>query len=202
MEEDYYDSFNFEQFTSDNPPTGGYDPFPDTSLGAEFYGPAAPTQEQLGAQIIQDTQRGLDQERLGREIVEGSFIDQFLASPDNTAPWFKGIDGSLAATGAILKSVGLLGRRDPTPTQGGIPIQLGGQPSFGAPDGRGVMVVSPSNTTRDGRSGSLRGPMVNGFAGPLRTATGTIQVGGLDFLYIALGLVGAFVAYKAVKAIT
>jgi hypothetical protein len=102
----------------------------------------------------------------------------------------------------LLRAVGALGRPDPTPTQGGVPIQLGGQPSFSAGDGRTIM-VSPSNRTGSGRPGTLYGPRtVNGVAGPVRVATGTLEIGGFDFLYLALGLVGAFVAYKAVKAVT
>lgn len=196
------DFFPLDFLSSDNPPDFGYNPFPDTSLSGEFYGPAGPTQEQLGAQIVRETQQGTAQELLGREIVEGSLIDSLLASPQNTQPWYTGIDGSLAATARILTAVpGLLGRPDPTPTQGGMPMQLGGQPSFGQPSGRNPINVFPSNTTRDGRTGTLGGPLVNGFAGPVRVATGSIEVGGFDFLYIALGLVGAFVAYKAVRAI-
>lgn len=191
-------------FFSDNPLSNErFDYFPDTSLGAEFYGPAesfgpfAPTQEQLGQQIITDTQRGLAQEQLGRDIVEGSVIDQMLANPDNTSPWYKGVDGSLAGTAKLINAVAGLTNTGRTPTQGGVPIQLGSTPYFGTrPSDTKTYNVYPSNTTRDGRTGTLRGGSIQ------RTALASLDVGGLDFLYIGLGLVGAFFAFKAVRALT
>jgi|CXWL01.1.fsa_nt_gi hypothetical protein len=196
---------NDQSFVSDNPPNGSYDPFPDTSLGAETYGPAAPTQEQLGQQILTDTQRGMEQEALGRGIVQESLgqsiLDRLLKIPDNTEPWFKGSDGSLAGTSKLMGSVArLLGKPDKTPTQGGVPIQLGSQPGFGVvADGSRRFSIYPSNTTRDGRSGTMQGGTAGGI---MRTATGSVEVGGFDFLYIGLAAVGTYAAYRAFKALT
>jgi hypothetical protein len=190
------ENFSSFDFFSDNPPTGVYDVSPDPSLGGEFFGPATPTQEQLGQQIVTNTQRGLAQEQLGRDIVEGSVIDQMLARPDNTSPWYKGIDGSLAGTARILNAVPGLLNTGKTPAYGGVPIQRGGTPSFNPPrDGSRVTNIYPSNTTRDGRTGTLQGGTVR------QTALASLDVSGLDFLYIGLGLVGAFFAFKAVRAI-
>jgi hypothetical protein len=189
--------YSSTDFFSDNPPIDNYDPFPDTSLGAEAYGPAAPSQEQLGQQIITDTQRGIAQEQLGRDIVEGSVIDQMLANPDNTLPWYKGISGDLAGTAKLIGAVAGLSNTGKTPTQGGVPVQLGSTPYFGTrKSDSGVYSIYPSNTTRDGRTGTLQGGSAK------QTALATLDVGGLDFLYIGLGLVGAFFAYKAVRALT
>ena len=195
--------YSSTDFFSDNPPTQPYDPFPDTSLGNESYGPvesfgpSGPTQAQLGQQIITDTQKGLAQQQLGRDIVEGSVIDQMLANPDNTLPWYKGASGDLQATTKLLSSVKGLLNTGKTPTQGGIPIQVGTNPYFGTRKSDvGVYSIYPSNTTRDGRTGTLQGGSAQ------RTALATLDVGGLDFVYIGIGLVGAFFAYKAVKAFT
>jgi hypothetical protein len=199
-----YSSTDF--FGSDNPPVGTtYDPFPDTSLGAEAYGPVesfgpfAPTQEQLGQQIITDTQLGLKQEELGRGIVQESLgrsiLDGLLKAPDVIQPWFKGASGGLGETARLLSSVPGLYKTTTTPTQGGIPVQLGSQPYFGtSPNDSKVFSIFPSNTTRDGRSGTLQGGTARQVA--------TLEVGGTDYLYIALGLVGAFFAFKAVRAFT
>ena len=200
MDEEFFDfslpSFDFG-FFSDNPPEPATNFNGDTSLGAEFLGPAAPTQEQLGRQIVRDTQRGFAEEQLGRDIVEGSVIDQMLASPDNTSPWYKGLDGSLAGVGSILQAVpGLLATGN-TPTAGGVPIQRGASPSFNPAfgDQSRVRNIYPSNTTRDGRTGTLQGGTIR------QVATMRADFGGLDFVYLGLGLVGSFAAYKIVRAV-
>lgn len=186
---------NDQSFVSDNPPNASYNPFPDTSLGAEDYGPAAPTQEQLGQQILTDTQRGMAQEAAGQSI-----LDRLLKIPDNTEPWFKGSDGSLAGTSKLMGSVArLLGQPDRTPTQGGVPIQLGSQPRFGVvDDGSRRFSIYPSNTTRDGRSGTMQGGMTGGIR---RVATGSVEVGGFDFLYIGIAAVGTYAAYRLLRAV-
>lgn len=190
--------------SSDNPPYDSYDPYPDTSLGAEGLAQEelgrGIVQQTLGQQIVDDTQRGLYQEELGRGIVQESLgqsiLDDLLRFPDNTQPWFKGVDGSLAGVSRVMSTIpGLLGRPDPTPTDGGVPEQIGTQPFFG-PTGRGRTVsLFPSNTTRDGRSGTLTGVTVR----PVASLTG--EFGGVDFLYAGLALVVAYGAFRVVRAL-
>jgi hypothetical protein len=189
---------------SDNPPYDSYDPYPDTSLGAEGLAQEelgrGIVQETLGQQIVEETQRGLYQEELGRGIVQEtlgrSILDDLLRFPDTTQPWFKGVDGSLSGVARVMSTIpGLLGDADPAPTPGGIPQQLGTQPYFG-PTGRGRTVsLFPTNTTRDGRSGTLTGVSVR----PAASLTG--EFGGVDFLYAGLALVVAYGAFRVVRAL-
>ena len=182
---------------SDNPPLAVYDPYPDTSLGGEFdafpgFDLAGAEQESLGREIVAETQRGWEQEELGRGIVQESLgksiLDSLLRNPDNTQPWFKGVDGSLAGVARVMAAVpGLLGQPDPTPTSGGIPGQVGT-----TANGR-VVSMYPPNATRDGRSGTLMGVRP--------VATGTLQFGGMDYLYVTLGLIGAYAAYRVIRAL-
>ncbi len=49
----------------------------------------------------------------------------------------------------------------------------------------------------------MAGGTINGIFGPIRrtaTGTGSIEFGGSDFLFLGLGLVGAYAAYRAVRA--
>lgn len=185
----------------DNPVPDVFDFSPDTSLGSE-----ARTQEELGQgivqealgrQIILDTQQGLAQEELGRGIVQEtlgqSILDSLLRGPDNTDPWLRGIDGSLSGVTKVMSKVGLLGKTDPTPTPGGVPLGVGTQPIFG-PNRGNVYNVNPSNSTRDGRPGVLGGSVQ-------RVASITGEFGGLDFLYASLALVTAYAAFRVVRAL-
>lgn len=189
---------------TDNAPADYYDPYPDTSLGAEGLRQEelgrGIVQESLGQQILEETQRGLYQEELGRGIVQESLgqsiLDDLLRFPDTTQPWFKGVDGSLSGVARVMNSIpGLLGPADPTPTAGGVPHQLGTQPYFG-PVGSGRTVsIYPANTTRDGRSGTMGGVAVR----PVASLSG--QFGGMDFLYAGLALVVAYGAFRVVRAL-
>lgn len=183
---------------SDNRWDGSYDPYPDTSLGGEQerLGQAI-VQESLGRQIVEETQRGWYEEEKGRGIVQETLgqtiLDDLLRNPDTTQPWFKGVDGSLAGVTRLMSSVGLLGKPDPTPVAGGVPAQLGVQPYFG-PTGPGrIASVYPTNTTRDGRTGTLTGVR------PVASLTG--QFGGMDFIWVTSSLILAYGAYRLIRAL-